>query len=416
MRVRVLALIIIANGLLSTNLYSQTRIEDYVEFLKEQKNPKEYIFQLWKDADIIVLGERDHRDTTQYNLILDILSDERFIENVGNLYLEVGVVNATEKANSLIKSNYSKEIFDKEFVELQMVEVWSSSYWDKYNRYQLLYGLSKINRELSKDKQIDIGLIDMEFSWYDDITPEKYLEFNTVEMNKEFNTREKIMADNFLAFYSKQHPRNNHKKALIITSREYAGNFYVQCRGNDVKRQAGYIKDVYGDRVKTVALNWYKWIPLDWHRQILPDKTNGLSADGKFDASFELTNCNPVGFDLENSPFGEDEYDYTFENNLKWKDVFDGFIFYEPYYNFIGKAGFPTKLTNKQAKEFTRRMIIDNKAFGNSKNARLLQWFGWIYKYIDKKEYGNLREFECITMYPNYSEWESDMNRWIKDR
>jgi len=187
MRVRVLALIIIANGLLLTNLHSQTRIEDYVEFLKEQKNPKEYIFQLWKDADIIVLGERDHRDTTQYNLILDILSDERFIENVGNLYLEVGVVNATEKANSLIKSNYSKEIFDKEFVELQMVEVWSSSYWDKYNRYQLLNGLSKINRELSKDKQIDIGLIDMEFSWYDDITPEKYLEFNTVEMNKEFN-------------------------------------------------------------------------------------------------------------------------------------------------------------------------------------------------------------------------------------
>jgi hypothetical protein len=91
-------------------------------------------------------------------------------------------------------------------------------------------------------------------------------------------------------------------------------------------------------------------------------------------------------------------------------------FFYEPYYNFIGKAGFPTKLTNKQAKEFTRRMIIDNKAFGNSKNTRLLQWFGWIYKYIDKKEYGNLREFECITMYPNYSEWESDMNRWIKDR
>lgn len=412
MKALILALSIIAIN----NVCGQSQINNYVDFLKEQKSPKEYIFQLWEKADIIVLGERDHRDTTQYKLILDILSDKRFIENVGNLYLEVGVVNATEKANSLIKSDYSKKIFDKEFVELQMIEVWSSSYWDKYNRYQLLYGLLKINKDIPKEKKINIGLIDMEFSWYNDITPEKYWKFKTVEMNKEFNTREKIMADNFLTFYSKQQPRNNHKKALIITSREYAGKFHVQCQGNDVKRQAGYIKDVYGDRVKTVALNWYKWIPLDWHKQILPNKTNGLSADGKFDASFELTNCNPVGFDLEKSPFGEDEYDYTFENNLKWKDVFDGFIFYEPYYDFIGKAGFPTKLTNKQAQEFIRRMIIDNKALGNKKEARLLKWFGWIQKYREKRDYSNMREVKCIDVYPNYTEWKNDMNKWIKSK
>ena len=49
--------------LLSTNLYSQTRIEDYVEFLKEQKSEGVH-FSTLKDADIIVLGERDHRDTT----------------------------------------------------------------------------------------------------------------------------------------------------------------------------------------------------------------------------------------------------------------------------------------------------------------------------------------------------------------
>lgn len=114
MRTFVLVLSIFA----SNYLFGQNRINAYVEFLKEQKSPKEYIFQLWEDADIIVLGERDHRDTTQYNLILDILSDKRFIEKVGNLYLEVGVVNATERANDLIKNSHDKESFHKKFVEL----------------------------------------------------------------------------------------------------------------------------------------------------------------------------------------------------------------------------------------------------------------------------------------------------------
>lgn len=400
--------------LTTSYLYGQNKINEYVDFLKEQKDPKEYIFQLWEKADIIVLGERDHRDTTQYNLILDILSDKRFIDNVGNLYLEVGVVNATEKANNLIKNTTSKDKFDKEFVELQMIEHWSP-FWEKYNRYQLLYGLFNINKNLPKDKQINLGLLDMEFLWDKQLTPEKYLEFNMVEMNKEFNTREKIMANNFLAFYSNQELRNNYKKALIITSREYAGKYHVQTRGNNVKRQAGYIKDVYGDKVKTVALNWYKWIPLEWQRQVLPDKTNGLSADGKFDAAFELTKCNPVGFDLEGSPFGEEEYDYPFDNNLKWKDVFDGYIFYEPYYNFIGKVGFPTKLKNKQAKELVRRLKIIHLTWGDKQEARRLKWFGWIEKYKEKKEYSNMREFNCITMYPSYDVWRDEMKKWMEN-
>ena len=86
--------------------FAQSELTPYINFLQKQQTPKEYIFALWKESDIIILGERDHRDTTQYNLILDILSDKRFIENIGYLYLEVGVVNATEDANALIKENF----------------------------------------------------------------------------------------------------------------------------------------------------------------------------------------------------------------------------------------------------------------------------------------------------------------------
>ena len=244
----------------SISLFGQNELNNYVDFLNKQQTPKEYIFELWEKSDIIILGERDHRDTTQYNLILDILSDSRFIENVGHLYLEVGVVNATDKANELIKGSYESHAdFSEKFVELQMEDMWSPSPWDKYNRYQLLLGLSQINQSLPEDKQITLGLIDMEFSW-DNMTVEKYRKFVTDDMNKEYNTREKNMADNFLAFYKTQPLRSGAKKALIITSREYAGKFNVLCKDKSIKRQAGYIKDVYGDKVKTVAMNWCKWI------------------------------------------------------------------------------------------------------------------------------------------------------------
>ncbi|PIE86331.1 MAG: hypothetical protein CSA05_01025 [Bacteroidia bacterium] len=155
------------------------------------------MFQLWEDADIIILGERDHRDTTQYNLILDILSDKRFIENVGYLYIEIGVVNATKQANELIQGEFDKKEFDKKFAELQLIEGWEPVFWDLYNHYQLLYGLYKINKNLPKNKKISLGLLDMEFTWNDEMTVEKYRHFIKVDMNKEFATREKIMADNF---------------------------------------------------------------------------------------------------------------------------------------------------------------------------------------------------------------------------
>ena len=53
-------------------------------------SPKEYIFKQFEKSDIVVLGERDHRDTVQYDLIHDILADPRFAEQVGHVYTEIG--------------------------------------------------------------------------------------------------------------------------------------------------------------------------------------------------------------------------------------------------------------------------------------------------------------------------------------
>ena len=66
-------------------------IEEYVEFLKNhQQNPVDYILDLFKKADIVILCERAHPEITQYQLIIDIIKDKRFIEKVGHVFHEIG--------------------------------------------------------------------------------------------------------------------------------------------------------------------------------------------------------------------------------------------------------------------------------------------------------------------------------------
>ena len=63
---------------------SAQTVDECVEYIQKQgKDPKEYVFEKFKEVDVIILGERDHRDTTQYDLIMDILKDPRFAENIG---------------------------------------------------------------------------------------------------------------------------------------------------------------------------------------------------------------------------------------------------------------------------------------------------------------------------------------------
>lgn len=70
-------------------------------------SPKDYIFKLFENSDIVVLGERDHRDSIQYNFILDLLADSRFAERVGHVYTEVGGINLTEDVNKLLNATYT---------------------------------------------------------------------------------------------------------------------------------------------------------------------------------------------------------------------------------------------------------------------------------------------------------------------
>ena len=147
-------------------LFAQSGIEDFTHFLQNQaQSPKDYIFELFETSDIIVLGERDHRDTTQYDLILDILGDPRFIETVGHVYTEAGSVNRTTWANQVVKGDYENDkAFEKALSSLYQ-NLDYHTVWDKYNMVKYLKGVYQINQTLPEEKKLTIGLTDCPFDW-----------------------------------------------------------------------------------------------------------------------------------------------------------------------------------------------------------------------------------------------------------
>ncbi len=382
--------------------FSQSKIKEFVSLLEQQhQDPKAYILDLFKTNDIVILGERDHRDTTQYDLILDIVKDKWFVENVGHIYTEVGVINQTPFANKVVKGNYQNpEDFEKDFLELYR-NIDFNALWDKYNMVKYLKGIYNINRHLEQDDKITLGLTDCAFSWKD-MTHEKYTEFVDKSL-RGTGTRDSIMAFNFLNLYEKQESKNGRKRALLIQSRPHAINLNVNYKDIRIKKTAAYIKEAYGDKVKVVAFNWYKWIPDEWtNKWYGPKHTIELSADGKWDAAFELTGKKSVGFNIKDTPFGLTQFDYTFEQDIKFQDVIDGMIFYLPFYEFACTRGLPNIVDKVFAKEYIKRVDIINGNNNFSKkftpDSEVLDW-------------ADFRAKECV----DYEKLKLQMNKWLEN-
>ncbi len=143
---------------------------------KNGVSPKDYIFKLFEKSDIVVLGERDHRDSIQYNFILDLLADSRFAERVGHVYTEVGGINLTEDVNRLLNATYATEddFMDSLYAYYRKGECFYPL-WEKYNRIKFLKGLYKINKKSSR--KIHLGLTDINFSWDSIHTVDDYKAF-----------------------------------------------------------------------------------------------------------------------------------------------------------------------------------------------------------------------------------------------
>ena len=69
--------------------YPYNDTNEYVEFLSKQQSAKDYIFELFRKNDIVILTEPAHREIKSWEFISDLVSDQRFIKGVVSILRKI---------------------------------------------------------------------------------------------------------------------------------------------------------------------------------------------------------------------------------------------------------------------------------------------------------------------------------------
>lgn len=223
-------------------------IARYVSFIKAHgQDPLEYMIDLFKAHDVVILAERDHRETTQWEFIYRLLEDPRFNSQVGYLFTEYGSV--TQQGD--LEEYMAGERPDPGRIRTKLAEIMKS-----------------------------------------------------------------------------QAPR---RKALIIMNTRHAFRAPLTrdgvCYGDNVGSALARCHPTCG-RTAFVMLNY-----VSRKRRPGQDASSEMPVrDGKWDAAFAALGNAPRAVTFHDSPFGDDDFDYLGFSpmKLRYRDVFDGMVFYEP--------------------------------------------------------------------------------------
>ncbi|WP_422082406.1 hypothetical protein [Ulvibacterium sp.] len=286
-------------------------IKEHVLFVKKSNKPaKEYILDLFDIYDLVILCERYHSENTQYKLIMDVVSDSRFIENVGNIFFETAMRSINPELKDLVRSeNLSKNELQKKLWAIQR----NSDYyplWEPYNLYHQNKAVYKINQSLSEDEKINIYATDIAIK-QDSVTAEQLMDF----WNGDADNRDRLMAEFIIDKFEKiKSSGDKRKKALVIMNYRHAYNRnFQESNGNIIYNVGAFLFDKYPKTTANVLIN------------------SIIMQNGKWDAAFEVAKKDDLGFDFKNSPFGKDQFDmWSFtkhENN--YQDIFTGFAYYK---------------------------------------------------------------------------------------
>ena len=328
-------------------------IEPYIRFLEGHgQDPVDYILGLFKDHDLVVICERSHPEMTQYDLLLKVVGDRRFIEDVGHVFTEVGTRSAGPDIDSfLTDASLPEKEIDRKVLSIYE-ELSFFPLWDKTNFGEFLKGIHRINRALSGAERIHLIPTDQAFDWRG-MTREKYREFE-----KGLGERDKAMADWIVEKMSaiREGPERRKKGLVIMNFRHAFPHFTLSRGGKTVKIQntGGFLLEALPGKVANVMVNSVRILQGSRDSRI----AHAAMLDGKWDAAFRALGDPARGFDFRGSPFGDDPFDYfpfPIPVNFKYRDEFTGFVFYKPLREHKMSFGIPGITTEAFKAELLRR-------------------------------------------------------------
>jgi hypothetical protein len=373
-------------------------LEPYLDFLGRQKtSARDYILGLFKDHDIVILCERDHRDLTQYDLFLSVIRDERFVANVGNVFTEVGVSTLNPELNEFLRrDSLPPDSVDRYVLHFHREADWIPL-WEKQNFSYFLRGLYDINRNLPAANKIRLYPSDLAFDWKG-MDSAKLAQFQGTLAGRDSSMAHQIIEE--FERISKSTPGRT--KALVIMNYRHAFGKHFARRSGEIQHNVGaYLTERYGERVANVYVNFAALTAGSSDRSALFSAVQ----DGKWDAAFQALKIEDVGFDFRASPFGADDFDlWPLRNHsFRFEDVFTGLVYYLPLEKMRMVVGIPGIVDSAFLPELQRREWLSAKVSGEDPSS--LVDAGRLMRY-----YNNEREFKVDGL----DSLKAQIDKWLR--
>ena len=333
----------------------------YVAYLRRgQAAPVDYVMGLFDRYDVVVLCERIHPEATQWNFIYDVVRDPRFIDRVGHVFTEYGAVEMQPYLDSMMGTDNlsAGEVHDRIVQIMRNWPVWPI--WHNTNFYDYLTRLYALNQSLPPTKRIHHHFTDASPDWSRITTKEEYLTYWRATSDRDRRMARTVIEQMGRLAKSGSIP----PKCLVVMNYRHAFDLTNQSPNMQRMNTYEYLKDAFGDRAANVLLNYWLLYPV---------------AGGAWDSAFEETGNRPAGFDFKGSPFGEEPFDlFPFwpkvKGELRYRDVFTGFVYVNPLDSQYTEVGVPGLYHGFEKEVLRRAALVSDDSFLGSAGIALQTW------------------------------------------
>jgi len=338
-------------------LYFDSRYDE--ELKKIRISPIEYINNKFKRHDIVVLCERTHPESTQWDFIMQMLENKNFNESVDLIFTEYGHRGLQQDLDSLLNSKDSLEINKLALNIVRNDAVWP--YSDLTNFYNFLLKVAFINRVSNAENKYDYKFIDQNVRW-NGMTKASYQNYINALKTKR---------DSIMAYHIISHLDSIEKgtKCIVVLNHVHAMNLtQIKSKLTFQKSTYTFLKERYQNRITNILIN---------NRM-----AGGFPpiANGTWNQAFKKNQNRAIGFDFAASRFGSDHFDmldflrintapfnrkfYINEfDNLKYSDVFDGMVYINSEQDFIWAEGIPGYFDSFTEEALNRSVLLDETDF-----------------------------------------------------
>jgi hypothetical protein len=170
-------------------------------------------------------------------------------------------------------------------------------------------------------------------------------------------------------------------KCLVVMNYRHAFDLTNRLPNAQRVNTYEYLKDAFGDRAANVLLNDWLFCPV---------------AGGLWDAAFEKAGIRPAGFDFKGSPFGEEPFDLfpfwpILKGELRYRDVFTGFVFVNPLESQYTAIGVPGLYRGFEKEVLRRAALVSDDSFSAG-----VALGTWMFRQVGLVDVENPREIEVM--------------------